>query len=196
VKNKELMLQKRVSVVGIDYEEAYVRKAEKLLKDEGLWKEVPADTKGYLPGEYYCRVFQKSIYDDDLGGLCAVDGNGAKGEVPDNLRFDAIYFSGSLTVMPNPAEALKAVLPFMKKDSGLVYITQTFQKKSNPLIAAIKPLLKYVITIDFGQLTTEKDLDKIIADAGAFDVVENKPVPNSIDTPLQTARLIILKAKK
>ncbi|CAE8638223.1 unnamed protein product, partial [Polarella glacialis] len=86
-------------------------------------------------------------------------------------------------------------LPLVKSD-GRVFITQTFQKRPSALMAAVKPLLKYITTIDFGQLTTEADLERIIAEAKVFEVLENKPIPGSVDNHLQTARMVILRPKK
>jgi len=195
VKNKAALLERRLSVVGIDYEAAYVRKAEAVLRAADLWRPVPEGTEGYRKGEYYCRVLEKSIYDPGLGSLCTdEEGDRDPTTVPEDQRFDAAYFSGSLTVMPMPVEALKAVVPLMKP-RGLIYITQTFQKKRSALLARIKPLMKYITTIDFGQLTTEEDMKKIIADAGIFETLSNDPIEGSLDTPLQTARLIVLKVK-
>ncbi|CAL1134537.1 unnamed protein product [Cladocopium goreaui] len=196
VKNKAELLDRHLSVVGIDYEAAYVRKAEAVLKEADLWRPAPDGTEGYRPGEFYCRVLERSIYDEGLSELCyeASDKEKPKGAVPEDLRFDAVYFSGSLTVMPDPPSALKAVLPLMKRD-GQIFITQTFQKKHSPLMAFIKPLMKYITTIDFGQLTTEDDLARIIAEADCFETVENEAISGSINNHLQTARLVILKAK-
>lgn len=200
VKNKLVLLEKAISVTGIDYEGAYVRKAEKLLKAEGLWRTVPEGTSNYRAGAYYCRVFEKSIYDPDLRALCEDDheacGRNIPMDVPDDKRFDAAYFSGSISVMPDPPAALRACLPLIKKDTGRIYITQTFQKKPSPVMKVVKPMLKYITTIDFGYLTTESDVDVIIAKAGAFDILENEQIPGSMDTPFQTARLIILRPKQ
>ena len=55
--------------------------------------------------------------------------------------------------------------------------------------------MKYVTTIDFGQLTTEDDLQRIISEAKAFETVENEPISGSVQNQLQTARLVILKVK-
>ena len=178
-------------------EAAYVRKAEAVLKEAELWRAAPANTEGYRPGEFYCRVLERSIY-DGLSDLCYEE-DLKKAEdrkvVPEELRFDAVYFSGSLTLMPDPPAALNAVLPVMKT-GGRIFITQTFQKRHSSLMAFIKPLMKYITTIDFGQLTTEEDLEKIISQAASFETVENQPIPNSINNGLQTARLVILKPKK
>mmetsp|Transcript_40784 Transcript_40784/g.89158 ORF Transcript_40784/g.89158 Transcript_40784/m.89158 type:complete len:267 (+) Transcript_40784:47-847(+) len=200
VKNKALLLEKRLSVVGIDYEAAYVRKAEVVLQAADLWRAAPPDTKGYRPGERYCCVLEGSIYDSDLAALCdddpTVKSNASQvKDVPQERRFDAAYFSGSLTVMPDPVEALRAVVPLVKSD-GRIFITQTFNKKKSPVMTVVKPLLKYLTTIDFGQLTTLEDLERIIVDAGLFETVRNDPIEGSMDTPWQVARIIELRVKK
>ncbi|CAE7780199.1 unnamed protein product [Symbiodinium pilosum] len=198
VRSKAEMLTRRVSVVGIDYEAAYVRKAEAVLKASGLWQAVPAGTEGYRPGEFYCHVLERSIY-DNLNDLCLQVGDEpfrgeVPSEVPEDQRFDAVYFSGSFSVLPDPPAALEAVLPLMKRD-GRVFLTQTFQKAPSPMLACLKPLAKYITTIDFGQLITEVEIERLISSAKSFEVLENRPIPGSIDTQLQTARLIILKPK-
>mmetsp|Transcript_5752 Transcript_5752/g.15896 ORF Transcript_5752/g.15896 Transcript_5752/m.15896 type:complete len:273 (+) Transcript_5752:136-954(+) len=203
VRNKVALLERRLSVVGIDYEAAYVRKAEAVLREADLWRPAPKGTEGYRDGEFYCRVLEGSIYDSNLAVLCATDAGaeggkapgGAEGLVPEELRFDVAYFSGSLTVMPDPSAALRAVVPLIKQNGGRVYITQTFNKKKSAVMSVLKPLLKYITTIDFGQLTTEEDLERIIQDAGCFDTEENKPIDGSVENPWQTARLIILRPK-
>eukprot|EP00434_Breviolum_minutum_P034715 symbB.v1.2.030729.t1/scaffold3372.1/size58204/3 len=81
------------------------------------------------------------------------------------------------------------------KRGSCIFITQTFQKKHSPLMAFIKPLMKYITTIDFGQLTTEDDLKRIIDEAACFETVGNEPISGSINNHLQTARLVILKPK-
>mmetsp|Transcript_120629 Transcript_120629/g.209468 ORF Transcript_120629/g.209468 Transcript_120629/m.209468 type:complete len:266 (+) Transcript_120629:140-937(+) len=199
VRNKALLLEKRLSIIGLDYEAAYIRKAEQILSEAGLRQAVPEGTDGYRPGEFYCRAFHRSIYDEDLAVLCEDDPAAATKPVvpvPEERRFDAAYFSGSLTVMPDPVAALCAVVPLLKSDTGRVYITQTFNKRKSPLMGYVKPLLKYITTIDFGQLTTEEDIERIISEAKIFDTVESAPIKGSLDTPLQTARLIILRVKK
>lgn len=198
VRNKAALLEKHISVVGLDYEASYIQKAEQMLEAAELLQAVPAGTEGYRPGEFYCRVFEKSIYDADLSQLCHDDRSSkaaASSTVPEDRRFDAAYFSGSLTVMPDPVAALRAVAPLIKQESGRVYITQTFEKKRSPMKAAFKPLLKHVTTIDFGQLTTQEDIKDIISKAELFETVENAPIEGSMDTPWQTARLIILRLK-
>eukprot|EP00392_Amoebophrya_sp_AT5.2_P005407 g5416.t1 len=106
------------------------------------------------------------------------------------------------------------------KDHLSIYITQTFQKKHSPIAAFLKPLLRYVMqgpgggkskipriplalagpviyvtTIDFGVLTYERDLDEILqrAKTCGLEVVSNEPIPNSINTQWQVAKIICLR---
>jgi ubiquinone/menaquinone biosynthesis C-methylase UbiE len=201
VRNKEALLKKRLSVVGIDYEAAYVQKAQAVLKKAGLGGAVPEGTEGYRPGEHYCRVLEGSIYDSGLSVMCTTDAGTEVGKgfgdnpVPEELRFDAAYFSGSLTLMPDPPGALRAVVPLEKQNGGRVFITQTFQKRPSSFMSVMKPLLRHVTTIDFGQLTTEEDLKRIIEGVDCLEVLENAPIEGSLDTHLQTARLIVLRPK-
>mmetsp|Transcript_41178 Transcript_41178/g.74403 ORF Transcript_41178/g.74403 Transcript_41178/m.74403 type:complete len:267 (+) Transcript_41178:56-856(+) len=202
-RNAQVVLKKHFSIVGFDYDAAYVQKAQTVLEDAKLDGWISEGDEDYSrTGVPICRVVHRSVYDEALGEECydepdsAVAKAGAR-SVPEPLRFDAAYFSGSLTVLPDPLAALMAMRPLLKQE-GRVYITQTFQKKHNPIVAIVKPLLKYVTTIDFGQLTTEADLDQLLkrASESGFKVLENSPIKGSIDTPLQTARLIVMELTK
>ena len=106
--------------------------------------------------------------------------------------FDAVYFSGSISLMPDPAEALRVCAKLLRPKSGRIVITQTFQNRSVFCFHRIKPLLKYITTIDFGQLVFHREIKKIIEQAD-MKIVENKPIRDSIDNMWQTARMIVLK---
>ncbi|CAD7923494.1 unnamed protein product [Amoebophrya sp. A120] len=106
-------------------------------------------------------------------------------------KFDAAYFSGSFTLLPDPVAALHLARDAFVKKNGRIFITQTFQKQRSPMTALLKPLLKYVTTIDFGTLTYESDLENILEKAG-LPILYNEPIPNSIDTRFQVAKIICL----
>ena len=58
------------------------------------------------------------------------------------------------------------------------------------------PVGKTLFTsVDFGRLTYFAEVARIAAAAG-MEVVEDAPVPGSIDTASQTARLVVLKQKR
>jgi ubiquinone/menaquinone biosynthesis C-methylase UbiE len=163
--NAATVKERDLSIVGVDYEVSYIKKALGVVDQAGLKKHV----------ELRCA----DIYDWDL---------------PHQLgKFDAGYFSGSISLMPDPLAALK-VMAEMLKPGGVIYITQTFQRRSVPFLSTIKPLLFYLTTIDFGQLVFEADILKIVEKA-EMEVVENSVVPKSVDTPLQVARLLVVRPK-
>jgi len=154
--------------VGIDYEDAYVRKAVQVMRDAGLKDSVVL----------HC----KSVYDAQLPVLFS----GA-------AKFDAVYFSGSLTLMPDPPAALRAAAS-MLKDNGKVYVTQTFQNRRSRVTEVVKPLLRYLTTIDFGVVTYKSEMDSIV-EASGLTLLEDGAIPGSINTSAQTARLYVLEQR-
>lgn len=202
VLNKTELLKKHISLVGIDCEEGYVRKAEAVLSNAELHCPVPAYTDGYRPKEFYCRVLHRNVYNSGLESLCATDGGAedvdqslSSGPVPEKLRFDAVYFSGSLPFMKDPVAALQGVAPVLKDDGGRVFITQTFCRRSSSCSTFLKLLLKYVTSIDFGQETTFEDLDRIISDTGLFKISENLPLEGASGAGCHAASMIVLRKK-
>ena len=126
--NKKEIIRKNLHFTGVDYDNNYIELGKKTVKNYEL--------------EKYVRLFCRSIYEKNL-------------EEELGNKFDSAYFSGSFSLMPDPVNALH-VTASMLKPNGLIYITQTFQKKSTPFLATIKPLLKYLTTIDFGNLIYEE----------------------------------------
>jgi len=163
-RNREAIVDKDLQIVGVDYEEAYIKKCVRVGRDAQL--------------EDHLRAICASVYDENLRQLT---GDG----------FDAVYFSGSISLMPDPVEALKATAKLLKK-GGVIYVTQTFQRKGSVVFAWIKPLLKYVTTIDFGKLTYESEFD-LICEKSGMKVLEKSIISGSIDNYFQGAFVIVLK---
>lgn len=132
--NASLVLSKRLTVVGVDIDEAYVNHCANSLKSAKLSS---------------CRVLCKSVLDPDLSQSVGKD-------------FDAVYFSGSISLIPTPHKVHFAVVFLLSflcfcllslmfqalqlaasllRPGGVVYVTQTFQRKTFPLLGVIKPLL-------------------------------------------------------
>ncbi len=103
--------------------------------------------------------------------------------------YDAAYFSGSLMIMPDPVAALTHVKK-MLKPNGKIFITQTFETKKNWLLETTKPLLKFLTTIDFGNVTYEKDFLKSVEKAN-LKIIENVSLGNSSISSGRNFRLII-----
>lgn len=83
----------------------------------------------------------------------------------DDAPFEAVYFSASFMLLPDPVAALKQVMAQLTPD-GRVYFTQTFQEKRSRVMEKAKPLLKKLTTIDFGTVTYEADFRETVTSAG------------------------------
>jgi ubiquinone/menaquinone biosynthesis C-methylase UbiE len=79
--------------------------------------------------------------------------------------YDAVYFSASLMLLPDPAAAIAHVASLLAPD-GRLYATQTFHHRRSPLLEWAKPLAQHVTTIHFGRVTYEHEFRKAFADAG------------------------------
>jgi len=163
--NKTTILQKKLSFLGIDYNGTYVTSAQKNLVSAGLNKN--------------CAVMQGSVY--DIGKNAAL---------PKGYKCDAVYFSGSFSLMPDPSEALRVCAKFLNK-GGKIYITQTFQRRAFPGLALIKPLVKYITTIDFGALVMETEVHAMVKGAG-MRIERNEVIKGSVDNMWQAAYLVVI----
>ncbi len=132
-------------------------------------------------------------------------------------KVDVVYFSGSFSLLPDPKGALLMTLPLLRKSnddniltkisksasstssssSGLVYITQTYQKHVFPLLGSIKPLLKYLTTIDFGQLVKVDEISNLLNDeelvSNGIVLKSHEVIEGSLDNYWQAAYMSILE---
>jgi len=108
IRNADQIRDKKIRVIGVDYDESYVLKCKKEIAEHRL--------------EDWVSVVHASIYDFKPNFS-----EGAK-------IYDAIYFSGSFMILPDEKAALERVIPFLKDDhSGRIFFTQTFEEEQNPL---------------------------------------------------------------
>jgi len=186
LKCKDIVVSKKLSIIGIDYNEYYVASAQQAIQNENIEKSVQI---------HHCDLYNQEQLDSLLHDIKNVD---------------AVYFSGSFSLLPSPTEALKMAASILKKknsatstvtdttDGKKIYITQTYQRRSPPLISVIKPLIKYLITIDFGQLLMEEDVLEFFKDESVKEVLEleeHEVIKNSVDSYWQAAYLSVLKTR-
>ena len=138
--NKSIVDAKDLRVAGVDYDARYVKAAERRVAQDAKLRD-------------RVSVVCASVYDGPV--LAALRPKGG---------FDAAYFSGSLTLMPDPVEALQAVAAVVRP-GGRVYVTQTYQKRAAPVMRVVKPLLRYVTTVDFGRLTSTEEAERIFRES-------------------------------
>jgi SAM-dependent methyltransferase len=86
-------------------------------------------------------------------------------------RYDAIYFSGSFMLMPEPELALRQARGMLTA-SGKVFFTQSLQGCRSQLLEWIKPRLAQVTTIDFGRVSYEDEFFARLHDGG-YGIVED-----------------------
>lgn len=149
LRNRALIEGKQLTFVGVDYDQTYIDRCNALVEDAHMQSSVSA----------VCR----SIYDYAPAPLAR--------------PFTAAYFSGSLMIMPDPVRALAHVRSILPAGAP-IYTTQTFETKRNRWLEAVKPLLKFVTTIDFGNVTYERDFLATVAAAG-LDIAETTTVSAS-----------------
>lgn len=79
--------------------------------------------------------------------------------------YDAVYFSASLMLLPDPVAAIVHVAAQLAP-GGHVFATQTFQRRRSRLMERAKPMIRHVTTIHFGRVTYEHEFRRTLADAG------------------------------
>jgi ubiquinone/menaquinone biosynthesis C-methylase UbiE len=174
IRNAHIVRSRKQHIVGVDYDATYVTHALRALASSAAFG------KGDVP------IVCKSVYDESV--LSAV--NAASG-VPADTLFDAVYFSGSFSLLPDQPRALRIAADLLRP-GGAIYITQTFQRRHSTLLAAVKPWIKYLTTIDFGRAMVATECARIVETAG-LRVVQRQNIAGSVDNALQSAILLICR---
>ena len=86
----KLLREKNIHIVGIDYDADYVASAQNAIESVGL--------------QSIIRVEHRSVYDLKLG--------------EEDKPYDAVYFSGSFTLLPDRLEALRVVSAMVEEEGG------------------------------------------------------------------------------
>ena len=176
-----------------DIDDAYVQAGKYAINEAGLSDRISIDNVNIYDGkERILELATTSKFD------ATVNSNGQ--------FLDAVYFSGSFSLLPDPVKALQLVSTFVKKKEegggtndtnekkkgGGIYITQTYQRRTPFFMPYVKPILKYITTIDFGQLVSEEDIMQTFKESG-LKVVKHEVIEGSIDNVFQAAWLSILR---
>jgi len=76
-------------------------------------------------------------------------------------KYDAIIFSSSFMLMPYREKALE-IAKDMLTPNGKIFFLMTLYEKKREIIEKVKPYLKHYTTIDFGNITYEKEFDSFL----------------------------------
>ena len=181
----DLIESKDLKIVGIDIDAAYVEAGKVRVQQAGLSDRISIEKVNVYEGNE--RIMEQS---KKLGATTNSDG----------AFVDAVYFSGSFSLLPDPTKALQLVSTFIKRndvkdtpaEKGKIYITQTYQRKTPFFLPFVKPLVKYATTIDFGQVVREEEVLQIFRDSN-LEVVKHEVIPGSVDNTFQAAYLSVLR---
>ena len=77
-------------------------------------------------------------------------------------KYDLILFTSSFMLLPDKDKALQVAKKLLKKN-GKIYFILTLVETRKSLIEIFKPLLKYVLTVDFGEALTETQFIDILS---------------------------------
>lgn len=168
---KDIVQRKKLKIIGVDYNKFYVQAAEKAIADQNMSE--------------YITVHTLDIYDEEA--LQVIMANHSID------KFNNVYFSGSFSLMPDPKEALVKVAKVLET-KGKIYITQTYQKKTPPLMTYLKPMIKYVTTIDFGQLVTVEQVKQFFQ-VENLELEQHSVIDGSLDNYWQAAYITVLVKK-
>ena len=109
-------------------------------------------------------------------------------------QFDIVFFSFSFMLMPNPAKALELAQRLLKKDGKLLFLL-TLNKKKAPLAEKLKPLIKYLTTIDFGNVVYENQFTQLIEAAKKIKLCKNVRVVHPFNPLLRLFRISYIEAE-
>lgn len=189
----DLIIAKNLYIVGIDIDSAYVEAGKAAIIAANVSDRVSIDKVDVYDG----REQLLDLVTNLSRGRTRTTTNDKAATAAKGQFVDAVYFSGSFSLLPDPVKALRLVSTFVITEGTnnadpKVYITQTYQRHTPFFLPYVKPLLKYATTIDFGQLVKEEDVLQTFKESG-LEIVEHGVIPDSIDNRFQAAYLSILR---
>jgi ubiquinone/menaquinone biosynthesis C-methylase UbiE len=82
------------------------------------------------------------------------------------LKFRTVFFSFSFMLMPDQLKALEVAKNILEKSpESRICFTLTVNKSKNSLLSKIKPLIKRITTVDFGNVVYEESFLSVLDSA-------------------------------
>ena len=139
LENEHIIREKQLTVFGVDVQPIYVKAAQRAV----VTRRIPNQVKVACHSIYDVQSIQQWL--NDTQGLSFVD---------------AVYFSGSFSLLPDPSGALNAAQQLLLP-GGTIFITQTYTSSVSRLGKLLKPLIRHVTTIDFGTLVSNEQVLRV-----------------------------------
>lgn len=108
-------------------------------------------------------------------------------------KYDVVFFGFSLMLLPDREEALR-IAQRMLKPNGKIYMFLTLYHKKNKIVEWIKPRLKYVFSIEFGDVVYYDQLSDIIKNAG-FKIVSSEKLGWKLSVLLHFFKIYALEVE-
>jgi len=137
--NRNILYDKHISIFGVDISPQYVEAAQRAVQNFNLQEQV--------------QVARHSIYNVAHIEKWLNDNH-------QSTFVDSVYFSGSFSLLPDPLDALIAAQQLLRP-GGTIYITQTYASSISRIGQLTKPLIRFLTTIDFGQLVSNEEAMRV-----------------------------------
>ena len=142
-KNHELIRQKGLRITGLDVNERYIEQARERVQRYEMQNQIQV---------HHCGVEEF--------------------RPPHKEVFDYILFSMSFMLLPKQKEVLERIGKWLAPQGEVVFFQTMFKDKSI-LIDWIKPRLKYITSVDFGEAVYEADFFQLLRSSG-FTVTRDR----------------------
>lgn len=100
-------------------------------------------------------------------------------------------------LMPDRVKALDIAKNLLSENGKIYFLMTLFQKKGyfQELAGKVKPYLKYLTSIDFGQITYENEFTNILKDNG-LNISYMKRLTSDTNLFLNTFRFFVVESNK
>jgi len=180
VANADTIRRKKITVVGVDYDAAYIERCNELLRAHDLSTHVST---------VCCSFYEYTPKDENN------DDGGGGGDSSSLLLFDHVYFSGSFMILPDSIQALRKATDLLRnRETGRLYFTQTFELQKNALLEWLKPTMTYWTTIDFGNVTYVEEFDAALRKGGTV-CIQSEPIQDGkTRVGVRESRLVVARS--
>jgi 2-polyprenyl-3-methyl-5-hydroxy-6-metoxy-1,4-benzoquinol methylase len=154
---KELVINNNLSIQGIDIDKIYIDKCIKRIKKENLESNIKIRLQDVL------------AYKED-----------------ESNKYDYIIFSESAPLISN--NLLKQIISHMKinllKPNGKIIFINNLTENPTPIMLKLKPLLKYIVMIDFGRVLTKQEFKNLASNINKnveFNLIAKMNIKNILN---------------
>lgn len=116
-------------------------------------------------------------------------------DVATNLKakFNFVLFSFSFMLMPDQVKSVNIAKTCLQKDGRIAFI-MTINQKENRFLMKIKPLIYKLTSIDFGNVTYQKQFEEILK-IGGLEIVKQVRIQSNYNILLKLFPVYYVETK-